>query len=419
MSEVTIEEIAVAREMLRKDPRAGRGSLSTLLGCTPYRAMSILDEVKAEGKVEVIEDDEGGKTWDAKGETAVASTRLPQITSLDQLLQEFNVDREIWRVDRHVINQWGKGDMLQVKAWLSRRVTVMEEEVIRSLIERSVTPLPAKPAMLEEPSLDGHMLILSPVDHHFGKLAWAKETGDNYDLKLAEQLYVWAIEDALAQVGDRPLDEIHIPVGHDLFHFDSSRGTTANGTQMDVDSRPAKVFVSACFAVAAGIARASQEAPVTVHFIPGNHDPTWSHHLCVFLWAYFRNNDNVKVDFNPMGRKYVEYGTNLILMTHGDMSAQNIRNLPTQMAVMVPEAWGRTRHWEVHLGHFHNQKEIAFVPLQEQSGVMLRILPSLCGTDEWHFTKGFVGNKRAMVSLLYSKTRGYSGQFISYAKDVT
>jgi hypothetical protein len=187
---------------------------------------------------------------------------------------------------------------------------------------------------------------------------------------------------------------------------------------MDVDSRPAKVFVAACFAVAAAVARASEEAPTTVHFIPGNHDPTWSHHLCVFLWAFFKDDDRVTVDFSPMGRKYIEYGTNLILMTHGDMSQTNIKHLPTQLAVMMPEAWGRTRHWEIHLGHFHNQKEIAFVPLQEQSGVMLRILPSLCGTDEWHFTKGFVGNKRACLSLLYSKTRGYTGQFISYAGEM-
>jgi hypothetical protein len=187
---------------------------------------------------------------------------------------------------------------------------------------------------------------------------------------------------------------------------------------MDVDSRPAKVFVAACFAVAAAVQRASEEAPTTIHFIPGNHDPTWSHHLCVFLWAYFKDNPNVRVDFTPMGRKYIEYGTNLILMTHGDMSQTNIKNLPTQLAVMMPEAWGRTRHWEIHLGHFHNMKEFSFVPLQEQSGVMLRILPSLCGTDEWHFTKGFVGNKRAMMSLLYSKERGYTGQFISYAREM-
>lgn len=409
---ITPEELAAARDMLKKDRKAGRGRLTKILGCSEHRARAVLLNLNAE------EEDDGESRWDESNGEVFATVVHPQCTNIDELLEYFEVDRDIWQVDRHVVNQWGSGNMLQVKAWLKRRVTPVEEEVIRSLIERSVQPLPAKPAILEEPSLDGHMLVLSPVDHHFGKMAWGKETGDNYDLKIAEQLYVWAVEDALAQVGDRKLDEIHIPVGHDLYHFDSSRGTTASGTQMDVDSRPGKVFVSACFAVAAAIQRASEEAPVFVHFVPGNHDPTWSHHLCVFLWAFFKDVENVHVDFSPMGRKYVEYGTNLILMTHGDMSQQNIKNLPTQLAVMMPEAWGRTRHWEIHLGHFHNQKEMAFIPLQEQSGVMLRILPSLCGTDEWHFTKGFVGNKRAMVSLLYSKERGYTGQFISYARDM-
>ena len=281
-----------------------------------------------------------------------------------------------------------------------------------------VEPLPASLPIQQSKLDDPHMLVISPVDHHFGKLAWAPETGDDYDLHIAELLYVNAIEDALEFASGKNIEEIHIPVGHDIFHFDTVRGKTASDTQMDVDTRPQKVYVSACFAVAAAIDRAAKVAPVTVHYVRGNHDPSWSHHLCVFLWGFFRNNDRVRVDYSPMGRKYVEYGVNLNLMTHGDMSQKNIMQLPLQLAVLEKEAWGRTSNWEVHLGHFHHQKEMSFIPLQEQSGVVIRILPSLCGTDEWHFTKGFVGNRRAMMSLLYSKTLGYVGQHISYAKDL-
>jgi hypothetical protein len=410
---------AAVRAILEENPRHGKGVVHERTGYSIDTCSKILHEIKPEFAEPAADakDELSQCVFDNK--KGMITVRNKQVRSLDEALEFFAVDLNTWRVQKHVVNQWGKGDMLQVKVWLERKLPAVVEDAMMELIERTIVERPGTARIYMEPTSEGHMLILSPVDHHFGKLAWGEETGENYDLAEAEQLYVRAVDEAIEWAGGKQIEEIHIPVGSDLFHFDSSRGQTANGTQMDVDSRPQKVFVSASIAVAAAIERAASLAPVKVHFVPGNHDPTWSHHLCVFLRGYFRNDDRITVDLGPMARKYIEYGSNMVMMTHGDLSQVNIKMLPVQMAASRPEMWGRTRNWEVLMGHTHHQKETHFVPMEENSGVMVRVLPSLCGTDEWHFTKGYIGNRRAMLSLVYSKAKGYVGQHICYAKDLS
>ena len=398
------------------------------LKCGRAYAKLIMEELGATGPRGVngsggrsVEDRQCISNFECDGDTGEITIRNKQVTSLEEALEFFEVDLDVWQVQKHVVNQWGDGSMLQVKVWLERLVPKPTEDAVKELIERSFEGFYIPIHQQHEPLRKddcGHMLLISPVDHHFGKMAWAPETGDDYDIKIAERLYVGAIDDALQKTAGYHINEIHIPVGSDLFHFDSSRGKTANETQMDVDSRPQKVFVAGSMAVIAAVERAAEVANVYIHFVPGNHDPTWSHHLCVVLWARFQNDQRVTVDFGPAGRKYIEYGTNLLLLTHGDMSQQNLKMLPLQLAVSEPVRWGRTTNREIHIGHVHHQKEVHYIPLEEHSGVVVRTLPSLCGTDEWHYTKGFINNQRAMLSILYSFKRGYTGQFQSYAKDI-
>ena len=423
----TESDLLIARRLTDREGVVTVDELRQALHCGRDYARRVMKEVGAVSPREsekdrgrVPEEHKSLSSFEEKGDTGEITIRNKQVTSLEEALEFFEVDLDTWQVQKHVVNQWGDGSMLQVKVWLERKIPKPTEDAVRALIERLI-PEEEQISVLRNPLMydpRGHMLLISPVDHHFGKMAWAQETGDDYDIKIAERLYVGAIDDAIQKTAGYKINEIHMPVGSDLFHFDSSRGKTANETQMDVDSRPQKVFVAGCMAVIAAVERAAEVANIHIHFVPGNHDPTWSHHLCVVLWARFKNDKRVTVDFGPAGRKYIEYGTNLLLLTHGDMSQQNLKMLPLQLAVSEPERWGRTTNREIHIGHVHHQKEVHYIPLEEHSGVVVRTLPSLCGTDEWHYTKGYINNQRAMVSILYSFDSGYIGQFLSYAKDI-
>ncbi len=271
-------------------------------------------------------------------------------------------------------------------------------------IQRGVRP---KQTTIQKYRGGEHLLIPSLYDHHFGKLAWAKETGVSYDLKIAKRLYIDAIASMLSKAKPFGIDAIQIPIGQDFLHIDNQQLTTAAGTPQDVDSRLVKIIDAACEAVIEGVELCRKVAPVTVLWVPGNHDPQTSYYVAKIIEAYYRKSDGVEVDCCPKERKFIEYGCNLIGTTHG--SDEKMADLPLIMASEVPDAWARTTHHEWHTGHLHKRKEMRFVSADSYGSVLVRILPSLCGTDKWHYKKGYVGGARAAEAYLYHKTYGYAG----------
>ena len=391
--------VALAKE----NPRIGRVKIARELGVGDYAASQIVRMLKGEGLQSHDLPDEFKDSFEEihDDDTIQLRTVSKHIVSLEMAMDYFDVDLDIWRVQKYIVNQWGKGNHTQVKVWLERRMTQLEEDVLRQFADQIIEPAPAPRRVMAQ---DASMLVMSLVDHHFGKLAWAQETGETYDLKVAEALYSKAVDVTMERARPYGVSRVVLPIGNDFFHFDTSRGTTANGTQMDVDTRPAKVFVAGFNAVVNAIHRILLSG-CTAHvvYVPGNHDPTWGHHVCVAIAAYFRNDPCVTVDFSACPDKLVEYKGNLIYFTHLDVSQKNMTQLPAQIATMHPEAWARAHTREIHGGHFHHRKDTSFNATTEYTGTLVRILPSLCATDHWHFTRGFKGNTRATVSFLYSE----------------
>ena len=69
-----------------------------------------------------------------KGNKAEVTSRSDRITTLEQLIDEANIDLEEWEIERHVINKWDGqregGDpvpLWQVKAWLEKKVLTEKE----------------------------------------------------------------------------------------------------------------------------------------------------------------------------------------------------------------------------------------------------------------------------------------------------
>jgi hypothetical protein len=80
------------------------------------------------------------------------------------------------------------------------------------------------------------------------------------------------------------------------------------------------------------------------------------------------------------------------------------------MATEQPELWGRSRHREYHLGHWHAKRHKMFVPTDDQSGVLVRIIPSLCPADAWHASMGYSG-KLAAEAYYWDPTEGCVATF--------
>lgn len=302
--------------------------------------------------------------------------------------------------------------MWRVELVLKRRVAQVFEEGAKLIIERMVKHAPKYP---KAPRLlkitDPHMLEVSIFDSHFGKLAWGAETGQNYDLKIAESIYWDAVQGLVKSAAAHPIEKILFPVGQDFFHVDGIKGQTTAGTQVDYDCRFAKIFMAGWAACVKAIDFLAAIAPVHVPWVPGNHDATASYHLAAMLWAHYqRSSGRVVVDMSPKTRKLVTYGTAAIGFTHGDKERHNdlVNIFQGEFRKEIVDC----QTLEIHLGHRHVARETRYVCADTMpGGVRVRILPSLSGCDAWHYTSGYVGGMRAAEAYLWSKSRGYAGHF--------
>lgn len=343
-------------------------------------------------------------------------TRSPHIRTLDDALAAADVNLETWEVDRYIINSWGmtnsEGEAYtnyQVKVWLKRLIEEPQQKALESLVSRLENKPLSPPTISRNPKHNPHLLEISLYDHHFGKLAWGKETGNDYDLQIAEQLFSAAIENLLGKVNGYAIEKILLPIGQDFLHVNNQQATTAKGTRQDVDTRLAKIFEAAMMAVVNAVERARQVAPVEIIWIPGNHDSETSYYLAQVIRAYYRTCQDVAVNSEPTARKYLKYGNTRLGFTHGDK--EPLKQLPIIMAGSEPQAWAETKHREWHIGHLHKKKEVEFITCDSEGPVRVRQLPSLCGTDAWHFESGYVNGLRAAEGYLWHKEYGYAGHF--------
>ena len=357
-----------------------------------------------------------------------------EIKTEKQALERAGIDLAVWepvecKVGSHEVGmkiKWRRGDragcypikrtLWHVSIKLKRRIKKNAYAAYEAIFERmkgyepKFTGLP-KLLKLSDP----HMLEVSLFDHHFGKLAWGEETGTDYDMKIAESLYLHGVQDLLSRTVGYPIDRILLPIGQDYFHIDNSQNRTVNDTQQDLDSRYGKMIEHGTIAIIRAIEYLIPRAKVKVLWVPGNHDRTTSYHLAREIKAWYRNCDRVEVDISPTTRKYEFYGESLIGFTHGDEEKHG--DLPTIMASEEPQLWAKAKDRWWHIGHYHKKKETRHTAADSFANCRVSILPSLSGTDAWHFRKGYVGGKRCAEAWLWSKANGYTGQFSVNARE--
>lgn len=358
-----------------------------------------------------------------------------QIKTADELLKSANIDLAIWEVVEQTVNNWEvagkrrmgqdserrwKADQLwktglrQIKVKLRRLAPKPIQEAIRKLMESAPARVPRTKPKIS--SRDPHMAEISIYDHHWGKYAWGRITGTNWDVKIADTEFRSAIDEMLARTATHNIEHFLFPVGNDWFHVNDWLSQTANGTRVEsTDDRFERVFSAGCEALEYAITRCIQIAPITIKFVPGNHDRHTSWFLVKYLKGIFRNEPLVTIDDAPNSRKYFAYGPSLIGMIHGEMVKH--ADLPTLMATEVPQLWAESTFRTWRMGHWHTRRETRHTAGDTVNGVELRICPSMCGTDLWHYDHGFIGNNRMAECHLWSKTRGPAGHLIVHAKE--
>lgn len=351
--------------------------------------------------------------------------------TLDDALTHCKVDQSIWRVKDYQCGSWqvamklraGKDQPETPAVQQCWKITLKLERIwpksitdaSEALFERLAKIAPTSwPKITRQPRRDPHLLVIGLFDAHFGKLAWGDETGENYDLAIASTIFKRAVEDLICYSEGFGVDQVLLPIGSDFFHVDGLESSTTRGTRVDSDGRYGKMIEVGEHALIESIGQLLTIAPVSICWIPGNHDKVASFHVARTIRAYFRTHPDVSVDVGPKIRKYHKYGANLIGVTHGDTAAAN--KLPIIMATEQPSDWAESNCREWLIGHTHKSKRVETTPVDTHEGVAVRTLQSLSGRDAWHYEEGYVGGRRAGEALLYAKTGGMVANFQATAR---
>lgn len=330
----------------------------------------------------------------------VGSTKNAQIKTLDKLLEVAEVDLEKWEVGSFVANVWnvfsssaGMQNLWQVKATLKKRLVTRDN--INELLAACIKESSSKVTVPVAPKVkNGRMFEIAIPDLHLGKLCWEKETGANYDTRIAVEEYKKALIDLLSRVGQA--EEGWLVIGNDFFNVDNALNQTTGGTPQDEDGRNKKTFeIGVQLIVWATTVLLTKASKVKIIVVAGNHDEERAFFLGVTLQAWYRNVKNVDVDNRPMPHKIYTWGNTLIGFTHGDrISKQNLAGLLPNLA---RDKWGKTKHAELHLGHLHHNMVLELI------GTTIRWLSSLTSPDKWHTKGGYITATRAASLFEYTK----------------
>lgn len=334
-------------------------------------------------KISTTEDADGNvksRSIQQKPEVEQPTFKMPDGFGLQKLTAQ--VDGE-----GRIKQQWLKADL---RAQETLSVIEATKEAMQGLTGSALRLSPPKTLELD------HVSIIPLVDWHIGLMAWAEETGENYDLKIAEKI----IMDAMARVISLtpPSKECVVLGLGDMLHADGYEPVTSRSKNvLDVDGRYPKVLKTAIRMIVATIQLALQNHEIVhVRILPGNHDDQSALAIGIALSMYFENQERVRVDDSPSRFWWKRFGKVFLGATHGDKA--KMKDLPLVMAHDRPHDWAASTHRKVYTGHIHHERTI------EEGGVIVSSMRSPVAKDAYHsFEKYRAGRS------VYSETFNING----------
>lgn len=291
-------------------------------------------------------------------------------------------------------------DGREIVKWVKTREGIDHTAVIDIVKEAFKDYEGRAPAVPRPLDASTSLLTLIPCnDWHINLLTWEREVGENWDLKIAEDVIGRTVDDVIAR---SPASGTAIILGGgDLMHADNNQNRTAkSGNELQADGRHQKGLEVACRLKVRAIDRALlHNGNVIVRILPGNHDENSAVAVAYFLSAWYRNEPRVTVDIDPSLFFWHRFGKVLLGATHGH--TVKAAQMPGIMAHRRAEDWGATKFRYVHTFHLHHAAKTA----TEGNGVISEIHQAPIPQDAWHFGAGFLSG-RSIQSITYHADKG-------------
>ncbi len=285
--------------------------------------------------------------------------------------------------------QWVKTDAALEK------LRAVQQAAFEAMCETLKPTPPIK--LLTKHSDQQQLNLFTLTDCHVGMLAWDKESGEDWDLTIAERCLVDSLARLIASAPDAEVGLLN-QLG-DFLHFDSLTPMTPTSKHiLDADSRYQKVVAVAVRVLRRAIdLMLAKHKLVHVKIMEGNHDPAGSVWLRVMFKHLYERNKRVIVDESPNPYTVHLHGRTLLGFHHGHLSKKT--KLPEVFAQQFRKEWGQSTHTYIHVGHLHHVHEL------ESSGANVIQHPTLATKDAYAARYGFL-SKRQLTAMTYDKTDG-------------
>lgn len=238
-------------------------------------------------------------------------------------------------------------------------------------------------------------------DPHIGMLSWGEETGEDWDLAIAERVYasVWA---ELVRSAPRCAECTIVDLG-DFWHSDNYEQTTArSGQKVDQDGRYAKMIKVGYRIMMQMIVLALEHHEiVNVVILPGNHDDVGSLFLRESLTHIFAANPRVRVNPSVSVFQYLQWGKTLVGFHHGHTC--KMKDLAGVMAA-DHRSWSECTHRYWYTGHIHHDSVIELQGCRAES---FRVIPP---NEAYAHERGYRAGRDSKCVILH-RERGEISRF--------
>lgn len=289
------------------------------------------------------------------------------------------------------------GDGKKVAATYWRPMAEAQEDMI-SRIRAAIEGMAPAPVFAAPEYVDADLLTVYPIaDRHNGMRAWGRETGEDYDSKIASaRLIEWmgrCVASAPASAVGVVLD-----IGDGEHINDATNQTPKSKHPLDADGRLFMTLETSVESLCAAVELAlTKHERVIARILPGNHNPTLYLAVMFAVAERYREHPRVKVQKVP-GEYWVhQHGKVMLAAHHGDKA--KAPQLVHFFADEYAPIWGKTRHRVVFTGHMHHEKT------RDIGGMTHEQLRAVSARDAYAVSHAYSARAQ-LQAITYDKERG-------------
>jgi hypothetical protein len=315
-----------------------------------------------------------------------------------QIKDDINTDKFLPK--SFTTNPFGEGKWIKYDLANEERLKNLKTAI--EALKEEITPTnptPQTTKILNQNIINQYTL----TDYHLGMMAWAEESGDDWDLKIAEDTIVRFFEVAMANSPDAE-ECIFAQIG-DFLHWDGLDAVTPTNKQvLDADTRFTKV-VRVAIRVLRRIITILLNKYKVVHIVmaEGNHDPASSVWLREMFSAFYDYEPRLVIDTNPDPYYCITFGKVCLFYHH--THKKPIGQLDNVFVSKFKKEFGESEHVYAHTGHLHHLKVI------ESNLMVLEQHRTLAAKDSYS-SRGGYGSGRDSKVITYHKDYGEVGRQI-------